>query len=335
MRNGLNEWRGPARCTDELAVAMGFAGYDDFHEQIEQRLLPLLRAEEYLTRLDWWRTLLATEIVFASDLVGSGSDWPDTVGMSDDDTIRLLRSVQRKVIREVGGLLEVVGTRPHQTHRQGWAEPGEAARVEACLANAVLEAPDEWLGLSSPTAVRTFLAGAELRAAATQPTLPLWRIHGPLQDPDFDKAVRRRTGHLSLSIRWATALELHHFSMTDAMVELRALIEEWFDRGWTSPRSVGSWDLGDLSAFWGSVAARPGMYLGDDSGWRLGWYLAGMTKGGDWLNLPEFPAADDIVAAIHTASKKSYGSLFGGFRVCSARALLAWAGIEPTVDPKP
>lgn len=84
--HGLNEWRGPARCTEELAIAMGFKGLDDFYatgyrlqEAIEQRVP--------LRRLDWLRALLATEIVFASDVVGSGHDWTFTTGLSDADTI--------------------------------------------------------------------------------------------------------------------------------------------------------------------------------------------------------------------------------------------------------
>ena len=33
----------------------------------------------------------------ASDLVGSGTDWRTTTGMDDDETIRLLRTIQRKL----------------------------------------------------------------------------------------------------------------------------------------------------------------------------------------------------------------------------------------------
>ena len=39
-----------------------------------------------------------TELVFASDLVGSGVDWATTTGFNDDETIRLLRSIQRKLV---------------------------------------------------------------------------------------------------------------------------------------------------------------------------------------------------------------------------------------------
>jgi hypothetical protein len=51
-----------------------------------------------------------TEIVFASDLIGSGWDWQSTVGLGDGETIALIRGIQRKVPR--AGVIGVVfGTR--------------------------------------------------------------------------------------------------------------------------------------------------------------------------------------------------------------------------------
>ena len=46
---------------------------------------------------DWRRALLATEIVFVSDVLGSGVDWSTTTGMDDDETVRMLSSVQRQL----------------------------------------------------------------------------------------------------------------------------------------------------------------------------------------------------------------------------------------------
>lgn len=40
LSRGLNEWAGPGRCTEELAVAMGFEGVADLHTQIGRNLLP-------------------------------------------------------------------------------------------------------------------------------------------------------------------------------------------------------------------------------------------------------------------------------------------------------
>ena len=61
LARGLAEWGGPARCTDALAAAMDFA----------------------------------------SDVFGSGWDWSITTGLADEDTIRILRSLQRKIARAV------------------------------------------------------------------------------------------------------------------------------------------------------------------------------------------------------------------------------------------
>ncbi len=108
---GLNEWSGPARPTEELSVALGFAGLEDFSRE-RLRLRQAIEHDEPLTRLDWARVLLATEIVFASNVVGSGHDWMFTVGMSDDETLVLLRKIQRKLTREMRPLLgRGLGTR--------------------------------------------------------------------------------------------------------------------------------------------------------------------------------------------------------------------------------
>ncbi|XVU25091.1 hypothetical protein ACQPZJ_49225 [Actinoplanes sp. CA-054009] len=52
-----------------------------------------------LTAGDWRRVLLAVEIVFVSDVVGSGLDWRFTTGFSDAETVALIRAVQRKLPR--------------------------------------------------------------------------------------------------------------------------------------------------------------------------------------------------------------------------------------------
>ncbi len=43
--------------------------------------------------------LLAVEIVFASDVVGSGLDWATTSGIPDEESIAILRRLQRKLPR--------------------------------------------------------------------------------------------------------------------------------------------------------------------------------------------------------------------------------------------
>ncbi len=96
LRNGITEWGGPADCTEEFARAMGFDGLADFNLQ-GPRLRDALDARRPLSRQDWGRVLLMTEVAFASDTFGSGLDWATTTGIPDETTIHLLRNVQRKV----------------------------------------------------------------------------------------------------------------------------------------------------------------------------------------------------------------------------------------------
>ncbi|MGA4539424.1 hypothetical protein ACPA54_05465 [Uniformispora flossi] len=100
LRRSLAEWGGPARCSDQLAVGMGFADMNDLLDR-SRRLQAALRDDVPLAPADWARTLLAAEIVFVSDLAGSGVDWPTTTGLTDEATIRTLRSIQRKLAKVV------------------------------------------------------------------------------------------------------------------------------------------------------------------------------------------------------------------------------------------
>lgn len=95
---GLREWGGSGDLTDPLARAFGFAGVDDFFVQ-GQRIAECLDQGAPMPFTDWRRTLLATEVVFVSDVVGSGVDWETTTGIGDLDALRRLRSLQRKLDR--------------------------------------------------------------------------------------------------------------------------------------------------------------------------------------------------------------------------------------------
>ncbi len=95
---GLIEWGGPARCTNEMAVAIGFRDVADLLDT-GYRIADQIKACRALTQLDWVRALLATEVAFASDVMGSGREWSITTGLSDEDTVRHLRSMQRKIQR--------------------------------------------------------------------------------------------------------------------------------------------------------------------------------------------------------------------------------------------
>ena len=94
--SGLSEWGGPARCTHALALAMGFADVDALLDE-GRFIRAALQARRPMTRNDWTRALLATEIVFVSDVVGSGVDWETTTGLRDTSTLRVLRSLQIKL----------------------------------------------------------------------------------------------------------------------------------------------------------------------------------------------------------------------------------------------
>ncbi|WP_406284128.1 hypothetical protein [Embleya sp. NBC_00896] len=100
LRRALLEWGGPARCSDQLAVGMGFTDAQDLLDQC-RRLRAALGDDVPLKAVDWARTLLATEIVFVSDLAGSGVEWSTTTGLADEATIRALRQIQRKLATTV------------------------------------------------------------------------------------------------------------------------------------------------------------------------------------------------------------------------------------------
>lgn len=100
LRRALLEWGGPARCSDQLAVGMGFAGAQELIDQCH-KLRGALGKDSQLAPVDWARILLAVEIVFVSDLAGSGFEWSTTTGIGDESTIRTLRSIQRKLARTV------------------------------------------------------------------------------------------------------------------------------------------------------------------------------------------------------------------------------------------
>ena len=97
LSSGIAEWGGPARCTEEFATAMGCDTVADLHAE-RPRLMGAIGAARPLSRQDWQRVLVLTEVVFVSDLVGSGVEWETTTGLSDEVTIRLLRGIQRKLV---------------------------------------------------------------------------------------------------------------------------------------------------------------------------------------------------------------------------------------------
>jgi hypothetical protein len=96
LSEGLQQWGGPAKPTDQLAVAIGFAGVADF-DAGRERIAAEIELGGPLTTLDATRALAATEIVFASDIFGAGVEWSIVTGLTDEETLRTLRSLQRKL----------------------------------------------------------------------------------------------------------------------------------------------------------------------------------------------------------------------------------------------
>ncbi|WP_189232796.1 hypothetical protein [Streptomyces flaveolus] len=75
----------------------------DAHDLLGQCriLIRALGDDDPIKPVDWARTLLAAEIVFVSDLVGSGVEWHTTTGLTDEATLPLLRAIQRKLAKTV------------------------------------------------------------------------------------------------------------------------------------------------------------------------------------------------------------------------------------------
>jgi hypothetical protein len=98
LASGLCEWGGPATPTDDIAILIGFESVQTLYAE-GRSIARDIRSGEPLTPANWRRALLATELVFGSDLIGSGADWSATTGFTDEESIRLLRNVQRKLAR--------------------------------------------------------------------------------------------------------------------------------------------------------------------------------------------------------------------------------------------
>ncbi|WP_433577106.1 hypothetical protein [Nocardia brasiliensis] len=94
--DGVGRWGGPAYCSDALAVAMGFRDVGDVREQ-GRRLESALIEGEPLSATDWRKVLVSTEIFFASEVLGCGRDWSIVMGISDEETLTILRGLQRKI----------------------------------------------------------------------------------------------------------------------------------------------------------------------------------------------------------------------------------------------
>lgn len=115
LSRGLLEWGGPAQPTEEMAVALGFADVPNLMDRCSW-LRARLAAGDGLEPVDWARVLTSVEIVFVSDVFGSGYEWSTTTGWHDEETIQALRRIQRKLVGTVAPVIgNGFGTRPPPT----------------------------------------------------------------------------------------------------------------------------------------------------------------------------------------------------------------------------
>ncbi len=90
----LNEYFGPAKGAPVLAQVVGVDSVPSFHQLVD-RLLHSIENGQPLTDLDWARALVLSEISWASDLLGAGSEF--ATSMRDEVAAPLLRSLQSKI----------------------------------------------------------------------------------------------------------------------------------------------------------------------------------------------------------------------------------------------
>lgn len=93
---GLNDWGGPAHPTDAIATLLRYDGVSEMLHDLT-RLKETIEGGGPLSRRDWTRALVATEIVFVSDVFGTGREWVVIQGTPDEYWIGLIRRLQEKV----------------------------------------------------------------------------------------------------------------------------------------------------------------------------------------------------------------------------------------------
>jgi hypothetical protein len=96
LRHGLTSWPGGGGHSDEIARLIGFKDAKD----LSQNAWPLadrLGRREPLTQQEWTRAIKALEFGFASE-DGAGYEWSTITGLRDEETLRALRSLQKKLV---------------------------------------------------------------------------------------------------------------------------------------------------------------------------------------------------------------------------------------------
>jgi hypothetical protein len=101
---GLRNWGGPVRGSDALAALMGFEDMNQLTTQASS-LIGAIKDHRALSVREWTRVLVATEINFASEVLGTGpEEWVAIEGWPPDRWWAVLRRLQRKLPSDKRGL---------------------------------------------------------------------------------------------------------------------------------------------------------------------------------------------------------------------------------------
>jgi hypothetical protein len=104
IRDGVGYWAGgPLTASDEVASVMDCQDARDMTTVLLQ-LDTQLNQGQPLTMRDLMRALLATELAWASAVLGDPTDWENITGRSDGQTLADLRRLQ-EVLHEAGAPL--------------------------------------------------------------------------------------------------------------------------------------------------------------------------------------------------------------------------------------
>jgi hypothetical protein len=96
MYFALTHWGGPASYAPlPIERLFGISDWAEF-DTLTERLAHAITQRQPLSDRDWATALFLTEISFGSDLVGTGVEFA-LMSHSDEDGIKLLRSIQRKI----------------------------------------------------------------------------------------------------------------------------------------------------------------------------------------------------------------------------------------------
>jgi hypothetical protein len=93
LRDGLVHWSGPAKLSAGIAALFELESIEVLQHTFDE-IDELLVANSTLDRSQLRTAILATELMFASDMVGAGVEWETVTGRSDAETLKLLRPLQ-------------------------------------------------------------------------------------------------------------------------------------------------------------------------------------------------------------------------------------------------